>query len=155
MVTPAVSVLVALTLLPVVLHSWGNRLDWPHRRSDDKASRNWTRWAESIVKHRWVAAGSAVIILALLVVAATNLHPGIASVNTVAKKGDAKTGLNVLEKSGIGSGVLFPHEILTRTTPPEKVAAAVAQVKGIHGAVAPDSSSWRKQGTAVVNAFPT
>jgi putative drug exporter of the RND superfamily len=154
MVIPIISVLVALTLLPVVLHSWGNKLDWPHRRTDDKASRNWTRWAQGIVKHRWVAAGSALIVLALLVVAATNLHPGIASVNTVAKKGDAKTGLTALEDSGIGTGVLFPHEILTRTTPPEKVADAVAQVKGIHGAVAPDSPSWRRSGTQLVNAFP-
>jgi putative drug exporter of the RND superfamily len=154
LVIPLISVLVALTLLPVVLHSWGNRLDWPHRRTDDKASRNWTRWAQGIVKHRWVAAGAALIVLALLVVAATNLHPGIADVNTIAKKGDAKDGLTALEKSGIGSGALFPHEILMRTTPPDKVAAAVAQVEGIHGTVAPDNPSWRKDGTALVNAFP-
>src|ERR1700716_409000 len=31
MLIPLVSVAVALTLLPVVLHSLGNRLDWPHR----------------------------------------------------------------------------------------------------------------------------
>jgi RND superfamily putative drug exporter len=154
LVIPLISVLVALTLLPVVLHTWGNKLDWPHRRTDDKASRNWTRWAQGIVKHRWVAAVSALIVLALLVVAATNLHPGISDVNTIAKKGDAKDGLVALEDSGIGSGALFPHEILMRTTPPDKVAAAVAQVKGIHGTVAPDNSSWRRDGTALVNAFP-
>jgi putative drug exporter of the RND superfamily len=154
LVIPLISVLVALTLLPVVLHSWGNKLDWPHRRTDDKASRNWTRWAQGIVKHRWVAAISALVLLALLVVAATNLHPGISDVNTIAKKGDAKNGLVALEDSGIGSGALFPHEILMRTTPPDKVAAAVAQVKGIHGTVAPDSPSWRRDGTALVNAFP-
>src|SRR5690242_10575538 len=154
LVIPLISVLVALTLLPVVLHSWGNKLDWPHRRTDDKASRNWTRWAQGIVKHRWVAAISALVLLALLVVAATNLHPGISDVNTIAKKGDAKNGLVALEDSGIGSGALFPHEILMRTTPPDKVAAAVAQVKGIHGTAAPDSPSWRRDGTALVNAFP-
>jgi RND superfamily putative drug exporter len=154
MVIPIISVLVALTLLPVVLHSWGNRLDWPHRRTDDKASRNWTRWAQGIVHHRWLAALGAAVVLALLVIAATNLHPGIADANTIAKKGDAKDGLAALEKSGIGSGVLFPHEILTQGTPPEKVANAVAQIKGIHGAVAPDSPSWRKAGTALADAFP-
>jgi len=77
----------------------------------------------------------------------------IYDVNTIAKKGDAKDGLVALEDSGIGSGALFPHEILTRTTPPDKVAAAVAQVKGIHGTVAPDSPSWRRDGTALVNAL--
>ncbi|HXD56578.1 MAG TPA: MMPL family transporter [Thermoleophilaceae bacterium] len=154
LVIPLISVLVALTLLPVVLHSWGNKLDWPHRRTDDQASRRWTNWAQGIVKHRWVAAISALVVLALLVVAATNLHPGISDVNTIAKKGDAKDGLAALQDSGIGSGALFPHEILTRTTPPDRVAAAVAKVDGIHGTVAPDSPSWRRDGTALVNAFP-
>ena len=155
MVIPAVSVLVALTLLPVVLHSWGAKLDWPHRRTDDKASRNWTRWAQGIVHRRWVAALGALLVLAALVLAATNLHPGIADVNTIAKKGDAKDGLVALQRSGIGSGALLPHEVLTRTTPPDKVAAALAGVDGIHGAVAPADPSWRRDGTQLVNAFPT
>jgi RND superfamily putative drug exporter len=154
MVIPAVSVLVALTLLPVVLHSWGNKLDWPHRRTDDKASRNWTRWAEGIVHRRWLAALGALLVLAALVVAATNLHPGIADVNTIAKQGDAKDGLVALERSGIGSGALLPHELLMTTTPPGKVAGAVAGVDGIHGAVAPPGASWRKDGTTLVDAFP-
>ena len=45
MLIPLVSTLVAITLLPVVLATVGPRLDWPHRRTDDKASRAWTRWA--------------------------------------------------------------------------------------------------------------
>ena len=45
MLIPLVSTLVAITLLPVVLAKLGPRLDWPHRRTDDKASRAWTRWA--------------------------------------------------------------------------------------------------------------
>src|SRR4051794_25814349 len=155
MVIPIISVLVALTLLPVVLHSWGNKLDWPHRRTDDKASRNWTRWAQGIVHRRWLAAFGALLVLAALVIAATNLHPGIADVNTIAKKGDAKQGLTALERSGIGSGALLPHEVLVRTTPPDKVASALAGVNDIHGAVAPADPSWRKDGTALVDAFAT
>ena len=155
MVIPAVSVLVALTLLPVVLHSWGNKLDWPHRRTDDKASRNWTRWAQGIVHRRWLAALGALVVLAALALAATNLHPGIADVNTIAKKGDAKDGLKALERSGIGSGALLPHEVLVRTTPPDKVAAGLAGVDGIHGAVAPADPAWRRDGTTLVDAFAT
>ena len=45
MLIPLVSTLVAITLLPVILAKAGQRLDWPHRRTDDKASRAWTRWA--------------------------------------------------------------------------------------------------------------
>jgi RND superfamily putative drug exporter len=155
MVIPLVSVLVALTLLPVMLSAWGEKLDWPHRRTDDKASRNWTRWAQGIVHRRWAAAAGALLVLFALVIAATNLHPGIADVNTIAKQGDAKDGLNALRTSGIGSGALLPHEILTSGTPPAKVALAVGKVDGIHGAVAPADPSWRRDGTALVNAFPT
>ena len=39
MLIPLISVVVALTLLPVVLAKLGPRLDWPHVRDDDKASR--------------------------------------------------------------------------------------------------------------------
>src|SRR4051794_5705690 len=111
MLIPLVSTLVAITLLPVVLSKLGQRLDWPHRRTDDRASHAWTRWAEGVVRHRWVAAGSAVAVLGALVIAATGLTLGDASPNTIAKHGDAKVGLNALEDSGIGSGALLPHEV--------------------------------------------
>ena len=154
MVIPIISVLVALTLLPVVLHSWGSKLDWPHRRTDDKASRDWTRWAQGIVHRRWLAAAVSLVVLGALVLAATNLHPGIADVNTVAKKGDAKDGLVALEDSGIGSGALLPYEVLVRGSSPDKVAAAVGSVNGIHGSVAPALASWHSAGTSLVEAFP-
>jgi RND superfamily putative drug exporter len=155
MLIPLVSVLVALTLLPIVLHSWGRRLDWPHRRTDENASRAWTRWAGGIVHRRWTATGVALIVLALLVIAATNLKPGISDVNTIAKTGDAKDGLVALERSGIGSGALLPHEVLVRGTSPDGVAQEVSKVDGIHGAVAPTGPEWRAHGTAIVEAFPT
>jgi putative drug exporter of the RND superfamily len=153
---PLISVLVAVTLLPVVLSKLGPRLDWPHVRDDDKASRAWTGWANLIVRRRWVAAIGAGLVLAALVIAATNLQLGLANLNTIAKQGDAKQGLVALEKSGIGSGALLPNEALVEgATSPEKVAAALAAVPGVHGAVAPVSPQWRQNGAAVVDALQT
>jgi putative drug exporter of the RND superfamily len=63
MLIPLVSTLVAITLLPIVLAKLGQRLDWPHRRTDNRASRAWTRWAETVVRHRWVAAAGAIVVL--------------------------------------------------------------------------------------------
>src|SRR5262249_28510712 len=60
LVIPLVSVAVATTLLPVLLAKVGSRLDWPHLRSDDRASRAWTRWARLVVRHRLAAAAAAV-----------------------------------------------------------------------------------------------
>jgi putative drug exporter of the RND superfamily len=150
---PLVSTLVAITLLPVVLSKIGSRLDWPHIRSDDKASRAWTRWAEAISRRRWFAAGAAIAILAALIIAATGLTLGNSSPDTIAKSGPAKAGLTQLERSGIGSGALLPAEILSRGTNPERVAATVRHVRGVQGAAAPNSPRWRSQGYAETLAF--
>jgi RND superfamily putative drug exporter len=156
MLIPLISVLVALTLLPVVLSKLGPRLDWPHVRNDDRASRSWTGWAELVVRARWVAAVGAVLVLAALVLAATHLQLGISNVNTIAKKGDAKTGLIALERSGIGSGAIVPNEVLVNgSTSPAKVAQTLAMVSNVHGAVAPSSPAWRRPGAAVLEVFPT
>jgi RND superfamily putative drug exporter len=156
MLIPLISVIVAMTLLPIVLSKFGQRLDWPHVRNDDKASRSWTRWAETVVQRRWVAAIGACLVLAALVSAASGLQLGVSNANAVAKQGDAKLGLLALESSGIGSGALLPNEALVEgSTSPEQVARALAAVPGVHGAVAPDSPQWRTGGAAVVDAFST
>ena len=156
MLIPLISVIVATTLLPVVLSKLGPRLDWPHVRSDDNASRAWTGWAKLVVRRRWVAAIGAAAVLAALVIAATSLQPGLPNVNTIAKQGAAKQGLEALERSGIGSGALLPTEALIEGAgSPERVAQAMAAVRGVHGAVAPDSSTWRASGVAVVDSFST
>jgi putative drug exporter of the RND superfamily len=154
MLIPLISVIVAMTLLPVVLAKLGARMDWPHVRDDDKASRAWTGWAKLVVRRRWIAALGAALVLAALVLAATNLQLGISNVNTIAKQGDAKQGLVALERSGIGAGVLLPDEVLVHgSATPERVAQALAAVPGVHGAVAPDSPQWRRANVAVVDAF--
>ncbi len=153
MVIPLVSTLVAITLLPIVLAKWGHRLNWPHKRTDDQASRGWTRWAQGIVHRRWLAALAAVAVLGVLVVAASQMELGAPNPFTLAQSGHARTGLDMLESSGIGSGALAPFELLTRGNNPDDVAASMASVEGIHGAVAPDSPQWRRGGRSLVNAF--
>jgi len=154
MLIPLVSTLVAITLLPVILAKLGPRLDWPHRRTDDKASRSWTRWAAAVSRRRWVAAGAGMAVILALALAATDLQLGTSDADTVAKSGDAKEGLVALEDAGIGEGSLLPHEIVVgKGTDPNQVAADVSDVEGIHGAVAP-ADGWRNGETAIVEAIP-
>jgi putative drug exporter of the RND superfamily len=156
MLIPLISVIVALTLLPALLRKAGRRLDWPHVRSDDKASRSWTGWARLVVRRRWIAALGGAAVLAALVLAATGLQPGLSNPNTLAKQGDAKQGLLALERSGIGSGALLPAEALVgASTSPDQVARAMASVRGVHGAVAPSSPQWRHADAALALAFAT
>ena len=153
MLIPLVSTVVSITLLPVVLSSLGPRLDWPHMRTDDKASRAWTRWAELVSRRRWTAAGAGLVTILALAGAALGLQLGVSDASTIAKSGSAKTGLEALERAGIGEGALAPHEILVEgTTEPAKVAAALRGVDGVHGAIAPQE--WRRGGTAIVDAVP-
>jgi RND superfamily putative drug exporter len=156
MLIPLISVVVAVTLLPVVLRKLGPRLDWPHIRNDERASRSWTGWARLVIRTRWLAAAGATLVLAALVLAATHLQLGTSNVNTIAKEGDAKQGLIALERAGIGSGVLVPAEVLVGgSTPPAQVAATLAALPGVHGAVAPALPAWRAAGTALVDELPS
>jgi putative drug exporter of the RND superfamily len=156
MLIPLVSTLVAITLLPIVLSRFGDRLDWPHRRTDNRASRAWTRWAEAIARRRWVAAGAGIAVVVALAAATTDLQLGNSDAETIAKAGPATEGLDALQSSGIGEGALAPHEILVAgNARPEGVAAATERVEGVHRAVAPGDETWRSGDTAVVDVIPT
>ncbi len=153
MLIPLVSVAVGITLLPVVLSSWGAKLDWPRRVREDTANRSWTRWATLVVRHRVAAALAAGAVLVALLISASGLQLGLSNPDTIAKGGSAKAGLTQLEQSGIGSGVLLPHEVLVEGTDSAPVAERLSTVPDVHGAVAPSDASWNRGGTSIVEVF--
>ena len=93
--------------------------------------------------------------LGALVLAATNLHPGIADVDTIAKTGDAKHGLARWSARASARARCCPHEMLVATAAPAKVAPrGRAASTGIHGAVAPARRRGAAAGRRIVEAFP-
>jgi putative drug exporter of the RND superfamily len=156
MVIPVVSVVCASTLLPIILAKWGARLDWPHKRTDDRASRAWTRWARLVVRGRWPAATAATAVLLALLLAATSLQFGDSAGNPdlLARQGGARAGLVALERSGVGVGVLTPIEMLTTQANATRLSTALEDVPGVHGASAPSGPAWRRSGRAVVDVLP-
>jgi RND superfamily putative drug exporter len=156
MLIPLTSVVVTLTLLPVILVTFGHRLDWPHRRSDHRASRSWTRWATLVVRRRWVAATLGIAVLGAFLAAATTLRLGAAAgePDTISQRGDARQGLVALEQSGIGGGVLTPIEILTDSPDRAALAQRLQSLDGVHGATAPAAATWRHGPTTVVDVYP-
>jgi len=156
MVIPLISVVVALTVLPVILSALGGRLDWPHLRSDDRASRSWTGWAHLVVRRRFVAAGVAVAVLGALVVAATaiTLGPAAGNPDTISRAGSARQGLETLERAGIGAGVLSPIEILAPRADAAALAGRLDRVPGVQGATAPAAASWARGPDAIVDVLP-
>ncbi len=165
MLIPLVSVAVVLTLLPALLSSIGPRVDWPRIRHEGVASRGWSAWARLIVAHRFVAAGGALVILALLVAPVLGLKIGQSGVDSLARSGPAHATLQQLRADGIGTGVLTPMEVLVSPGQGQAAAHAAAGVAGVRTAAAgrtrdgltvvdvvPDTETVDSTGTAVVDA---
>lgn len=156
---PLFSVLVAITLLPVVLATVGPALEWPRQRhrgeseagagSGARRRRGWSGWAGLVVRHPAIAAVAATILLAILVVPAFGLRLGAPAPAAIASSGPARQALDVLTTSGIGAGVLSPEYVLASGDPAQAADRARA-VPGVRAALAPDDPSWRRDGTSLL-----
>ncbi|MDP8907825.1 MAG: MMPL family transporter, partial [Chloroflexota bacterium] len=154
MLIPLVSVLVAITLLPVVLVTIGPRIDWPRRRRGDQESRAWMRWGRWIVRRRWLAAAAGTIILAFFLVPALSLNVGDPQADALAQSGEAREGLEALQGSGIGPGVFLPFEVLATGSDPAAVVGALERVEGVRSVVAPGGNAWQRADTALLAVIP-
>ncbi len=151
---PLVSVLVAVTLLPVILASVGPRLDWPRLRTERRPSRVFSSWAAIVYRHRWVSAAAGLAIMGLLMAPALSLHLGLPGSAAAATAGPAHDALTTLTAGGVPSGVLTPAEVLTSGSP-ATVAARAAGLPGVYAAVAPGSAAgFARAGTSIVDLLP-
>jgi len=153
---PLVSVLVAVTLLPVILASVGPRLDWPRKRTERRPSRLFSSWASIVYRRRWVSAAVGLGIMALLIVPALSLHLGSPGSAAEATAGPAHDALVSLTSGGVPSGVLTPAEVLTSSGSSASVAAHASELPGVYAAVAPGSGAgFARAGTAIVDVLPS
>ncbi len=151
---PLVSVAVALTLLPVVLATIGPRLDWPRLRTERTASRGWSAWARFTVRHRGLAALAGTATLAVLIIPAFSIHVGEPSTAALAQTGPAHTALARLQSGGVPAGTLTPVDVLTRTNAAPAVTRRLAHLPGVHAAIAPSDTQFRRHGTALITVLP-
>ena len=156
---PLVSVVVSVTLLPVILATVGPRLDWPRLRTERRASRVFSAWARGVYRHRWLAALAGLGILAALMLPALSLHLGEPGSSAQATSGPAHDTLVTLTDGGVPSGVLTPAEVLVSSSGSSSgsahgVAAAAARVPGVYAAVAPATPDYQRDGTAIVTVIP-
>ncbi|MFL6072771.1 MAG: MMPL family transporter [Mycobacteriales bacterium] len=132
---PLVSVVVAVTLLPVLLATVGRRLDWPRIRTERTASRGWTAWARGAVRWRWPAAVAGLAVLALLALPVLKLQLGEASSDSLASAGPARAALDTLRRGGVPSGALTPIQVLVRRDAAGPATTRLAGVDGVHAVV--------------------
>jgi putative drug exporter of the RND superfamily len=150
---PLVSVVVSITLLPVILATVGPRLDWPRLRTERRASRVFSAWARGVYRHRWLAALAGLGILVALMLPALSLHLGEPGSGAQATRGPAHDTLVTLTHGGVPSGVLTPAEVLASSSP-ASVAATAAHLPGVYAAVAPATPDYHRAGTAIVTVLP-
>jgi putative drug exporter of the RND superfamily len=151
---PVASVLTTLSLAPAILGGVGPRVDWPKLRHEDRASRAWSRWATTIVRHRWVAAIAALAVLAALIGVFFGIKIGLATSDSLAKNGPAYEALQTLEKGGVTTGALTPIEVLVSSDQARPVADALAKVDGIDHAFVPTGQASNRNGQSVVVLIP-
>ncbi|SDJ25539.1 putative drug exporter of the RND superfamily [Frankineae bacterium MT45] len=151
---PLASVLTTLTLTPAILGGIGPKVDWPRLRHENRASRFWSRWTAMIVRRRWIAAGSALVVLFALISVFTGIRIGLASSGSLAKNGPAYEALQTLEKGGVSTGTLTPMEVLVESGQAQSVADRVAQVPGVRHVWISTAADSTSQGRTVVVVVP-
>jgi RND superfamily putative drug exporter len=165
MLIPAVSVLVAMTMLPALLSLLGHRINsvrvMPKRivEGSDREAGFWWRWAHLVMRRPLAVGAAGLAIVALLLIPASQLNPAEAQAKDLAgaKSADAVVGLNELTRSGISPGAVKPFVVLVEHNPgPRALRQVVTRLEataGIDGASAP--LAWRKRSTALVEAIPS
>ena len=156
-----ISVLVAVTLLPVLLATAGSRLEWPRRRpiaaadphgatgAPDGRRWGWHGWSRLVVRHPVPVAVVATALLGALIVPVFDMRLGAPVPASIAASGPARQALDSLGAAGIGAGVLSPDYVLTGPDP-AAVTERARSAPGVRAAFAPDGDSWRLGGTSLV-----
>jgi putative drug exporter of the RND superfamily len=159
MLIPAVSVIVSITLLPALLSLLGHRINrlrvMPKRfvAVGDPELGWWGKWARFVTRRPVPVAAVGLVIVGVLLALGSQLNPSEAQAKDFPGKGDAITGRQVLTDASISAGVMKPFIVLTPANETSQVVGRLRGVEGIVGVTAP--TSWRKDGLALVEAFPS
>jgi RND superfamily putative drug exporter len=161
---PAVSVLVAITLMPAVFMVLGHRINrvrvMPKRivEGSDLEAGFWWRWAKLVMRRPLAVGAIGLAIVGLLLYSGSKINAAEAQLQFERGKStdDAVVGYNKLVADGISPGVAKPFIVLVEhTDSPATLSAIVSRLDhtpGIAGAASP--KDWRKEGTALIEAFP-
>jgi uncharacterized membrane protein YdfJ with MMPL/SSD domain len=84
----------------------GGRLDWPRRGRGGQASRFWSWWARTVIRHRIAATVVGLGVLLGLCGAALSLNIGQPSASSLASFGPYAQSLQTMQADGFPSGVL-------------------------------------------------
>ena len=165
MLIPAVSVLASITLLPAMMAVLGTKINrvrlMPRRivEGSDVEAGFWWRWSRLVLRRPLLIGSIGAAIVILLLIPGVQLNPADPQARALAGADteDAVIGLDKLEDNGITPGAVKPFVVVVEgdasQADVEQVAEAMAGAEGVSGAAAP--SDWRREGIALVEAFPS
>jgi putative drug exporter of the RND superfamily len=160
MLIPAVSVLTAITLLPALLATLGQRINsvrlLPKRLVDKGHPEDgwWGRWASLVMRRPIPVAAVGLLITGVLVFYGLQLNPSDAQMKDYPGRGDAIDGRDALAVAGISAGVHKPFIVLVEHGADRApIVAKLERTPGVAAAVAPPE--WQKGSTSLIEAWPT
>jgi RND superfamily putative drug exporter len=158
MLIPLVAIAAAVTLLPVILASWGPTLDKRRVRSGSTTfSRGWERWATLIVRRRWAAGIVGLAVVLGLAAPALSMNTGQPRANSLGGSGQPAQLLHGLERTGVPSAVVFPIQVLTHGGPAaaQRAIRIASATPGVYTVLAPANASFRQGQDSLISVIPT
>ena len=149
---PLVSVAVALTLLPVLLYSWGDKLDRPRRRHRPD-SKMWTKIAQLTTRRPALSALLSGAVLVALAAPVLSLSLGQPATTTLAQGGQPAKSFDRIVDAGFGEGIARPVEVLLGADGADAMNDKLSGIDGVAGSVAP--SDWTRDGQRIVDVWTT
>lgn len=149
---PLVSIAVALTLLPVLLYSGGDRLDRPRRRHRAD-SRLWTGIARFTTRHPVACAVASGLVLLALAAPVLGLRLGQPATATLAQGGQPAQAFARVVNAGFGEGIARPVEVLVASDAADAMGERLRGIDGVAGTVAP--AGWARDGVRAVDVWTT
>ncbi|MEU7576852.1 MMPL family transporter [Streptomyces sp. NPDC041068] len=147
---PLVSVAVALTLLPVLLYAWGDKLDRP-RRAHRADSRLWGRIARVTTRRPALCAILSGALLLALAAPVLALRLGQPATSTLAHGGKPAAAFEKIVDAGFGEGIARPVEVVVDAADAKAMQTELSRIDGVAGTVAPDD--WNRQGSRVIDVW--
>ncbi|MCX4776982.1 MMPL family transporter [Streptomyces sp. NBC_01264] len=147
---PLVSVAVALTLLPVLLYSWGDRLDRP-RRAHSPDSTMWGRIAGVTTRRPALTAVISGALLLALAAPVLALRLGQPATVTLAQGGRPAAAFQRIVDAGFGEGIARPLEVVVEAGAGDAAQGRLGALDGVAGSVAP--ADWERGGQRIVEVW--
>lgn len=150
---PLFSVATSLTLVPVVLHRFGPRLQWPRSQPRNPTSRRWAKLAGAIVRRPWWVIGATIVVLLAMTTPLLGLRLGSPAADTYGQGTAVGRAAAAITDAGLSPGLLRPTEVLSSASGASQVAERLGEVSGVAAAGVVDAPAWSQKNTTLIQVY--